>query len=747
MGNNVRLSVGTALAVSTALPAAYSIAGFGALTYTDVGEVTGLGEFGGTATMVNHVPLKDGVIAKRKGSRDYGGLSIQMGKDVADAGQLILKAGFDGAASYAAHSFRITTPDQTLYFTGMVASFTQVKNDANTVSGIGCVVELDAELLESALYPIPDFLAALSSTLTLSAGTGTYTFARAGLGTVLDQEGVVRSCIAGEARFRKARRIENLLHVAGADSANINDAVWAGWVGTETIHSTTEYTEAVGGGLQTGIYSGATTIPGEIAGRIYRVSFYAYLVSGGSNTNSNIRLRLEGSAGNYAGAAGDITLTGVLTRHSDLVTVTSNGTGFDLHFRSGGNQDDADPRRIHIEQIQIEDVTNQADTSAGTYVSCGMGDDHGSGVDGVAYFDTGASQGYIALQDKANELLHSADLTNAAWAKTNVTASANAKLAGISACDLIATGVTSVEHYISQSITTITGNEDIVVSCFAAAGAVDQVFLAATRSGDTATQFFNLTTGAIGTTSNGADVLVNNSHIEPVKGGYLISAVFDGHSTAGIHTMQFGVASTDGVRAYAAADAVTAQCRMTGMVGATDHERGEYIPTTTAPVTYTGSDLSYDVANVTAAEFSVVVEFDMTLEVSGGNASNSYLFSWTNLAGFNPGAYIETRSNGTARISFYDSTGAVVYRATFPAITTGKHKIGIVYSKTAGQRLAVYDGTAYAATTDVDDLTSWTADDLSIAGWSGAGQPDFPVVQAQLWNSVLTQAQLELLTQ
>lgn len=147
---NVKLSVGTVVSVAAAVPATYDATGFAALTFTAIGEVTNLGEFGGSAQITQHIPLATGIVAKRKGSIDYGTMAMQIGKDIVDAGQVLLKAGFDGAAAYDVHSFKITDVDGNIaYFTGLVGSFTKVFNDANTVAGVNCNVELDNKVIDA----------------------------------------------------------------------------------------------------------------------------------------------------------------------------------------------------------------------------------------------------------------------------------------------------------------------------------------------------------------------------------------------------------------------------------------------------------------------------------------------------------------------------------------------------------------------------------------------------------------------
>ena len=140
---NVALSVGTVVSVSAAQPATEDQIGYEALTWTVVGEVTDIGESGGTAQVTNFTPVASGVVNKRKGSIDYGTMALAIAMDTADAGQIILKAGFDGATRNTVHSFLIADPDSgdEGYFMGSISSFTTIRGDANTVMSHACNVE------------------------------------------------------------------------------------------------------------------------------------------------------------------------------------------------------------------------------------------------------------------------------------------------------------------------------------------------------------------------------------------------------------------------------------------------------------------------------------------------------------------------------------------------------------------------------------------------------------------------------
>ena len=147
--SNVFTSTGTQYAVSAAVPATYDEAGFVALTWTEVAEVTDMGEYGATYEVVSHNPLATKRTIKRKGTVNDGALAIQLGRDPSDAGQLLLIAGVDGAAADVVHSHRVTLQDGTIqYVTGQIFSYTTNIGASNQIVGAAVTVELDNAIVE-----------------------------------------------------------------------------------------------------------------------------------------------------------------------------------------------------------------------------------------------------------------------------------------------------------------------------------------------------------------------------------------------------------------------------------------------------------------------------------------------------------------------------------------------------------------------------------------------------------------------
>lgn len=144
--SNVQTSAGTTFALSAEVPETFDAAGYSSLTYTDVGEVTNIPEYGGSYQLVTHEPLGSRAVVKRKGSINHGSLTLQIGKDINDAGQALLKTAYGEDEVY---SFEITLQDGIIHYTtGQVFSFTTNVGNSNQITGISCQIELDTEIIE-----------------------------------------------------------------------------------------------------------------------------------------------------------------------------------------------------------------------------------------------------------------------------------------------------------------------------------------------------------------------------------------------------------------------------------------------------------------------------------------------------------------------------------------------------------------------------------------------------------------------
>lgn len=112
---------GATLAVSASLPATYDAAGYGATTivYTAVGEVENFGNHGVTAAVTEFTPIDTSVVAKVKGSKNYGTMSMMIGYIPGNAGQVILDAASESNNHY---SVKITYQDTSIHYLDVLVS-------------------------------------------------------------------------------------------------------------------------------------------------------------------------------------------------------------------------------------------------------------------------------------------------------------------------------------------------------------------------------------------------------------------------------------------------------------------------------------------------------------------------------------------------------------------------------------------------------------------------------------------------
>ena len=146
--SDVFTSAGTTLGISASAPATYDDTGFVALTFTDIGEITDMGEYGREYALVTHNPLGDRRTVKRKGSYNDGALTMSLGRVPSDAGQVLLLAALDSDDSY---SFEVTLQDGTIqYFTGQVMSYTTNVGSVDQITGASVTGEIDGDIIEVA---------------------------------------------------------------------------------------------------------------------------------------------------------------------------------------------------------------------------------------------------------------------------------------------------------------------------------------------------------------------------------------------------------------------------------------------------------------------------------------------------------------------------------------------------------------------------------------------------------------------
>lgn len=118
------------LYVSAALPATDNVAGFGALTWTEVGSITNVGSVKGreysTSTLSTVGDAQD---REKKGSFKLPNADFECAWVEDDAGQIIIEA---GANSYSTYSFKMVKQNGAIrYFTAQVMKFVENNGTSN----------------------------------------------------------------------------------------------------------------------------------------------------------------------------------------------------------------------------------------------------------------------------------------------------------------------------------------------------------------------------------------------------------------------------------------------------------------------------------------------------------------------------------------------------------------------------------------------------------------------------------------
>ena len=143
----VQTSAGTTIGISAGLPATDDAAGYGALTFTPIGEVTDLGEYGKVFNLVTHNPIATRRTEKFKGSFNEGSISMGIGEDTSDAGQILLDTAVESDANFA---FEITAQDGDIdYFQAKVMSKTVSVGSVDSIRTSTVQLEITSAIIDA----------------------------------------------------------------------------------------------------------------------------------------------------------------------------------------------------------------------------------------------------------------------------------------------------------------------------------------------------------------------------------------------------------------------------------------------------------------------------------------------------------------------------------------------------------------------------------------------------------------------
>lgn len=114
---------GTTLGISAATPATFNVAGYVALSFTNIGNIDNGGEHGRTYNEVTFNPIDTRGTRKFKGSFNEGNKTISVAYDSDDAGMILLKTALGSDADF---SFEVAYPNLDVdYFQAKVLSLSK----------------------------------------------------------------------------------------------------------------------------------------------------------------------------------------------------------------------------------------------------------------------------------------------------------------------------------------------------------------------------------------------------------------------------------------------------------------------------------------------------------------------------------------------------------------------------------------------------------------------------------------------
>lgn len=125
--------IGTTVSIVAAVPASESGSAYAALSWIEIGNVIELPEFAQNATDNTLTLLKTGVIQHYNGARGIDPFDISYVTDLADAGQDLIRANYNGATEV---SIRIVyTSGETKYLQAVLGNLRQMPATVDSYAG------------------------------------------------------------------------------------------------------------------------------------------------------------------------------------------------------------------------------------------------------------------------------------------------------------------------------------------------------------------------------------------------------------------------------------------------------------------------------------------------------------------------------------------------------------------------------------------------------------------------------------
>lgn len=141
----VQSLAGATLAISASIPATHDAAGYAAspMVYTLIGNVEDFGSHGVVSAVMKFTPVATAIVAKRKGSKDYGQMTLKIGRVPSDAGQVILRAASESPNPY---SVKLVYPSGEIhYISALIGSMVNDDGSVDNIQRVTVQLELDQQ--------------------------------------------------------------------------------------------------------------------------------------------------------------------------------------------------------------------------------------------------------------------------------------------------------------------------------------------------------------------------------------------------------------------------------------------------------------------------------------------------------------------------------------------------------------------------------------------------------------------------
>lgn len=138
--------IGSTLSVYAGATTTEDQSSYEANSYTLVGKVVSIGEFGDTHEDLSSNLLATGRTDHSNGTKDGGEVSVTIEYSGSDAGYTIIKAGNGGTTT---HTFKVTDPDgEDFYFQGVIANLRHRERTTSNKKGFSFVMRVNTAVTE-----------------------------------------------------------------------------------------------------------------------------------------------------------------------------------------------------------------------------------------------------------------------------------------------------------------------------------------------------------------------------------------------------------------------------------------------------------------------------------------------------------------------------------------------------------------------------------------------------------------------